>query len=428
MTTAGDLAARAADPVDGLFDLAELTVPTSGPAWPVEQVEPARPITVAGRRLVPSVVFDTYWRFAAARQDLYIARQRSPQGPWTCDPVLAVHRFTNCYRAADRVSQFLIKDVIYGGNQQPDEVVFRVLLFKLFNRITTWEMLQSDLGELTWAEFDIARYERVLDQAFTAGQRLYSAAYVVPPPQLGRQRKHANHLELVMLMMNSGAARRIVDAEGLHEVFDILKSFPAIGDFLGYQFAIDINYSEVTGYDEDEFVVAGPGARDGIRKCFGPAADGIEQDVIRYMADHQQEHFHRLGLSFAGLRGRPLKLIDCQNLFCEVDKYARVVHPHVIGHSGRQRIKQRYRPVLGCVSAGWFPPKWGINVTDDARESGIAREPRLAAPRPQAVASVTAASAATPSATATSRMVTAPVPQAGSPWATPSSVTTRGER
>jgi hypothetical protein len=78
------------------------------------------------------------------------------------------------------------------------------------------------------------------------------------------------------------------------------------------------------------------------------------------MADHQEEHFARLGLRFAGLRGRRLQLIDCQNLFCEVDKYARVAHPDVQGISGRTRIKQAFRPV-GEPMPAWFPPKWGIN-------------------------------------------------------------------
>ena len=75
-----------------------------------------------------------------------------------------------------------------------------------------------------------------------------------------------------------------------------------------------------------------------------PATGGIEAEVIRYMADTQDEHFARLGLPFAGLRGRRrLQLIDCQNLFCEVGKYARVAHPEALGISGRTRIKQAYR-------------------------------------------------------------------------------------
>jgi hypothetical protein len=39
------------------------------------------------------------------------------------------------------VSQYLIRDVVYAGPQDPEEVVFRVLLFKFFNRIETWELL-----------------------------------------------------------------------------------------------------------------------------------------------------------------------------------------------------------------------------------------------------------------------------------------------
>ena len=317
-----------------------------------EKMEPAPQIMVCGRRLEPTQVFDTYWRFAAARQALYGARLQGRAAPWTCDPILRRHRFTNCYRAANRVSQFLISQVIYQGPQDPDNVAFRTLLFKVFNRIPTWQRLEAVLGEMSWQEYDYARYERVLTAAFQRGQRLYSAAYVVPPPQFGESRKHANHLRLLELMMSTGVAEKVRAAGSLRGAFEVLRSYPAIGDFLAYQYVIDLNYSQVLEYDEMEFVVPGPGARDGIRKCFGRSADGVEADVIRYMADRQEEHFARLGLSFGGLRGRRLQLIDCQNLFCEVDKYARVAHPDVRGVSGRTRIKQSFRPVAEPVRRG----------------------------------------------------------------------------
>jgi alpha-glutamyl/putrescinyl thymine pyrophosphorylase clade 1 len=318
-------------------------------------------ITICGRRLVPTPVFDTYWRFAAERHGLYETRLRGQPAPWTSDPILRRHRFTNCYRAADRVSQFLISQVIYEGSQEPGEVVFRTLLFKVFNRIPTWQRLETGMGEVSWREYDYARYERVLTAAFTSGERLYSAAYVVPPPAFGEARKHANHLRLLEMMMSTGVAGKVRSAGSLRGAFEVLRSYPAIGDFLAYQYVIDLNYSTVLAYDEMEFVMPGPGARDGIRKCFGRSADGIESNVIRYMADHQEEHFARLGLHFGGLQGRRLQLIDCQNLFCEVDKYARVAHPDVKGISGRTRIKQSFRPVAEPVPA-WFPPKWGINA------------------------------------------------------------------
>lgn len=319
------------------------------------------PIEVAGRVLKPSPVFDTYWRFAAARQEVYLARVEGQPGPWTHDPILLRHRFTNCYRAADRVSQYLITNVSYDGDQAWEEVFFRTIVFKLFNRLSTWQLLSESLGEIRWDQYSFDLYNEVLSRAFQSGEKLYSAAYVMPAPHLSEVRKHSNHLRLIELMMRSSAAQRIQDSAKMQDAFTVLRGFPGMGDFLAYQYLIDLNYSAGLDFDEMEFVVPGPGAKDGIRKCFGPASAGIEHEIIRYMADHQEEHFARLDLSFPGLWGRPLQLIDCQNLFCEVDKYARVAHPEVEGLSGRTRIKQTFRRDPAPVAA-WFPPKWGINA------------------------------------------------------------------
>jgi hypothetical protein len=321
---------------------------------------PVDSIMVAGRRVRPTKVFDTYWRFAAERQQVYQARLRGEPRPWTTDSIIAAHRFTNCYRAADRVSQHLIREVIYRGSQDADEVLFRILLFKFFNRISTWRLLHSALGELTWATFRLDRYEDALCEAFSRGEPIYSAAYVIPPPQLGARRKHTNHLLLLQQMLRGGLRHKLQTCASMAEAFHLLGSYPGMGDFLAYQLLVDINYSTVINFDEMDFVVPGPGARDGLRKCFGPASRGIEADLIRYVSDTQEGHFIRLGLSFLGLNGRRLQLIDCQNLFCEVDKYARMAHPEITGYSGRTRIRQRFTPVDDVLTA-WFPPKWGVN-------------------------------------------------------------------
>lgn len=334
------------------------------------EVESPQPISwtrfsaaIGGQVFETSPVFDTYWHFAARRQAIYEARVAGQRGTWTSDPVLARHRFTNCYRAADRVSQFVIRDVIYQGDQEPAEVVFRILLFKLFNKIDTWKLLIAELGVPRLAEFDVNRFGAVLDEAFARGRSLYSAAYVMPSAAFGQARKHSNHLRLLAHMMDTDVVGTLAAAETMRDAFETLRSYRGLGDFLAFQFLIDINYSTVLDFDEMDYVVAGPGARDGIRKCFGPLSAGCERHIIEYMAASQHDHFQRLGLSFPGLFGRPLQLIDCQNLFCEVDKYARAVHPDIIGVSGRTRIKQRFRASPAAMPA-WFPPKWGLNTPD----------------------------------------------------------------
>jgi hypothetical protein len=273
--------------------------------------------------------------------------------------VLGTHRFTNAYRASDRVSQYLISNVLYHGQQEPEEVFFRAILFKLFNRIETWEALRRNFGLPTWRTFDFEAYAAVLDDLIERGERVYSAAYIMPSPAFGSPRKHRNHLRLLEHMMRDSAPSRISRARSLRDVFEILRGYPSLGDFLAFQFAIDLNYSEMIDFSEMEFVVAGPGARDGIRKCFSDTSGLTEAEIIREIAGRADFEFARLGLKFRNLWGRALQLIDCQNLFCEVSKYARVAHPEVKGGSGRTRIKQKFLPRPTPIPQ-WYPPKWGI--------------------------------------------------------------------
>lgn len=352
-----DLAVQDALPLT--MDLSAGPVDTR-PRRPQAGGPPPASITVAGRTLPVSPVFDTYWRFAAERQSVYTSRVAGLPGPWTQDRILLSHRFTNAYRAADRVSQYLIRSVQYTGDRSFEEIFFRTLLFKTFNKVDTWELLADQIGRPEWRSFDIDHYDSVLSEAFASGRRLYSAAYVMPAPRFGAKRKHTNHLRLLQHMMLTGLPSSIQNAETMAAAFELLRAQSGIGNFLAFQYLIDLNYSEGLRFDEMEYVVAGPGARDGIRKCFGASAAGIEAEVIQYMASTQDDHFMRLGLNFDRLGSRPLQLIDCQNLFCEVDKYSRIAHPDVIGISGRTRIKQKFRQDTSPIEA-WFPPKWGIN-------------------------------------------------------------------
>lgn len=318
-------------------------------------------ITVTKKQPTATYVLDTYWRFAAARQEIFFNRLNGNTA-LTTDPILLKHKFTNAYRAADRVSQYLISEVIYQGDQSANELLFRILLFKIFNKIETWQLLQHELGEVTWRNYNFSLYNQILHQARQAGEPIYSGAYMMASGSsaFGYARKHENHLKLIEQMMHVQLAGMVSSATSLQAVYQLLSGFPTIGKFLAYQYAIDINYSTLTNFSEMDFVVPGPGAKDGIRKCFSSLGDYTEADVIRYVTDRQEQEFERLGIDFKSLWGRPLQLIDCQNLFCETDKYARVAHPEAGGISNRTRIKQLYTRIDRDIHY-FFPPKWGLN-------------------------------------------------------------------
>lgn len=324
----------------------------------------------------PTIVLDSYWRFAAERQEIFFRRLQGLRRPWTHDPILEEHKFTNAYRASDRVSQYLIRRVIYRDDLPgtEEEVCFRILVYKLFNKIETWELLEAELGAVTYADYSFKRYDGILARALQKGQRIYSAAYIMPPggTAFGHAAKHQNHLRLLELMMRDELPLKLAGLKKMQQAFELLRSYPTIGDFLAYQFATDINYSTVTDFPEMEFVMPGPGALDGIRKCFASLGGLNEPEIIRLMADIQADEFARLGLQFRSLFGRPLQLIDCQNLFCETDKYARVAHPEFVGRTGRSRIKQKFSPIAEPI-AFWYPPKWGLNDTVAGFQGRIAK-------------------------------------------------------
>ena len=312
----------------------------------------------------PTVVFDTYWRFAAERQKIFFKKLENAPIPWTSDRVLSTYKFTNAYRASDRTSQYLIRNVIYRDDLpvSANEVFFRIMVFKLFNKIETWQLLENKIGSIIYAEYSFDRYDRVLTEAMQAEQTIYSAAYIMPSggKTFGHSVKHRNHLKLIELMMADELPHKLADATNMHKGFDLLREYPTLGDFLAYQFITDVNYSEITNFSEMDFVIPGPGALDGIRKCFLDLGGLNEPEIIKFMADIQESEFERLGLDFQSLWGRNLQLIDCQNLFCEVDKYARMKHSDIAGISGRTRIKQKYSANTQPIDY-WYPPKWGIN-------------------------------------------------------------------
>ena len=246
--------------------------------------------------LTSTPVFDTLWKFAAERQAIFHRRAQGLPGPWTDDPVLAEYKFTCPYRAADRVSQYLIRNVIYlkgqPGAQEPDlhtpeEVFFRTMLFKLFNKIDTWEWLNVDLDEpLTHYAFLRGHCHSVLEQLVANGAAVYSPAYMVPSPPKGfvHSRKWEAHLHILNRMMADGLPARLAETPHMDSAFRLMREYPMIGDFLAYQFVTDLNYSDVFPWSEMEFTIPGPGGQ------------GRHQQVLlrHWTPDPGQHHPHDL--------------------------------------------------------------------------------------------------------------------------------------
>ena len=330
----------------------------------------------------PSTLYPILWRFASERQRIYLRRLFGAPPPWTNDPVLTAYRFTNVFRAADRVSQYLIRLAYSDKGASRDTLFLRTILFKIFNRIDTWQKITEKLGLPVADRFDYAACDDLLADRRRSGP-IYSAAYIMPSGGRSVVPKHRMHLQLIRDMIADGLPAKLEETRSLRDAYRLLLAWPTLGPFLAFQYAIDLNYTSLTSHAEQEFVVAGPGALDGLAKCFESLGDFTPAETIVWLTERQDEEFERYDLPFRGLWGRPLQPIDVQNLLCEVSKYTRATHPAVTGRSGRSRIKQRFT-AAGTLPRPFFPPKWGLN----GRIDGSFSDRRLAVPRSEAAQAV----------------------------------------
>ncbi|MBD3194383.1 MAG: hypothetical protein GF317_04960 [Candidatus Lokiarchaeota archaeon] len=315
-------------------------------------------------------VWDIFWYWVKERQNIFYKRLRGEPAPWTNDKIFQTYKFTNAYRVCDRTSQYLLKNVIYCANKKEfDErdIVFRILLFKIFNKIETWKALENKFGVIKASNFDFESYYNFI-RDLNNKQAVLSSAYMLstasPKYLYGMPTRFGNYLMFLnTAIFKDKLYKRIIGAKclSLRFVYKLLLQYKGLSRFLAYQYSIDLNYSELINFDEDSFVVAGGGALRGIEKMVVDHDKCKPEHIIMKMVKEQ----NRTSFSHYNLFGRDLKAIDLQNVFCEVDKYTRVKYPELDYKLGFAKLGKLKRIKHKFVSNDepinyFFPPKWRI--------------------------------------------------------------------
>lgn len=320
-------------------------------------------------------VFRYYFYFIQERMNMFWRRCEG-KTLLTNDPILREYKFTNVYRACDRVSQYLLRHVIYNKVEKysPEDMLLRILVFKIFNKIETWEYLNQVYGEITIHHFDVKKISALLSERQRYAP-IFNNAYMMTGSHKRYDYLPTKHEKwLTMLkeeLLGEGIIDNVLKAHSLEEIYLLLRGCSFLGGFLAYQYSIDFNYSPYINFDENSFVVAGIGAIRGIQKCFLSHGSSYE-DAIRYTQQHFKELQAKYGFTdFKPLKGHEPTLLDLQNCFCETDKYLRAKMPDLL--IGNKRIKQKYKPQDASIHY-MFPPKWQLESFD---EHLLLREPTL---------------------------------------------------
>lgn len=331
----------------------------------------------------PNENFKYYLYFITERMSIFWSRNYDLPEPHTEDPILAKHKFTNSYRSLDRVSQFLIGNVLYDekgleNDRDTEDIFWRTILFKHFNKIETWRALENEFGEIV-LETPINEIEKFLTN-LAKTEPIYSNAYMQTasfmrnPEIMGRnglyagQPKHSAYLQLFQnsfFKNNAKGMYNILKSQSLEELQNrLVEGTVGIGKFISMQFAIDLNYGLIFNFDENDHIVAGPGAERGIERTFDIKGKPNYVEIIKWVTKELPNLLHDYGYGerFIPLPNRMPKLIDMQSNFCETDKYLRGAGIKTEGiEVDGKRIKQIFKPTKKKINYK-FPPKWGVEI------------------------------------------------------------------
>jgi len=290
---------------------------------------------------------------------------------YTKDETFQDYKFTNVYRSLDRVSQYMLKEVI--KKTQSDEkytkedLIWRIIVFKHFNLPSTWESVLKEQDVV----FNRDNFKSMLDVLDKHEDKLYNNAFMLyrgfsTIPKTKEMIKKYNitetiekksyrlYLTVLFEMLNEYLMKDILNTNSLEEIYNKFLEVPMFGNFLAMQFTTDLNYTDIFKYDENSFVVASVGSKRGIDKCFtGKKNEQDYVDIIKSV----KENFWELSEHFLDEKPRLLpnydpSLMDLQNCFCETDKYLRNVKEFANG----MRIKQKYHPIKEKIE--YIFPKW----------------------------------------------------------------------
>lgn len=280
-----------------------------------------------------------YFNFVVNRHAIWEKRQAGHPGPWTANPYLW-RKYTNVFRVLDPGSQYVVE--MMKDAPTPADALARAFLYRYTNRPETWDYLKQELGHWPLAEdMNEDLILHLVDYRIAGGQ-VFSGAYIIMPAPNTKGDKAAHAVALTSRLMHPEspvrAVEAVVGASTQYAAFEALRSHHGVGDFMAMQVLTDWGYYW-SGWDENTFVVAGPGSKKGIAHM----SRDKPEDFIREIRD---EWYQRADCPLIPLPNglhRPPSLMDIQNTFCEFSKYMRAImdpkkptRPYVPAHPGPQ--------------------------------------------------------------------------------------------
>lgn len=285
---------------------------------------------------------DLFWKYIIERYRIYLKKKNGEEYPWTQDPILLKWKFTNVFRETDPGTLFVINNIIPNLSFDFENLLFNIIIYRIYNKIETFKYI----GNQKINNYDIETLEKSLREIVNNGNKVFTNAFIVPSyrficpekDKIGRSCILIDKIKNIIPIISEN----ILSKKNSEYTFTEILKLPGIGKFLSYQICVDLGYWNTDIFNEDVFVIAGPGCINGLNKLFIDKKKLSYEECISYLVKKQYEGFQSNNIDinsfFKDRENSYLNLMSIENCLCEISKYLKVYY-----NEGRARNKYNYK-------------------------------------------------------------------------------------
>lgn len=307
-----------------------------------------------------AVAVKHFYDFVTERYKIHIRKDFLKQkAPWTNNPILLQYKFCNIRREHDRQSQYLIKNISTNPCLSIEDKIVNSFYFRAWNNWDTMKDLGGPWPAKSLYSSQMKEQVRPIYQKLATedpDRKWWSSAYnqggtkqAWGYPNPNRKVDKEDYIPLRVFhigpwLKEHNTIEKLLNASDQKVAFEAIREIQGFADFLAYQIFVDLTYIEDFPFSENEFVVAGPGCRNGLNKLFDDY-DGLTlEEALFWLADNVDEIFNKIhppfwaGRLFVDLpqEDRFFSVMCLENCMCEFCKYIRTVEGN-----GRPRVKYK---------------------------------------------------------------------------------------
>lgn len=321
--------------------------------------------------------------------------------PWTEDPILKNHKFTNTRRENDRQSKYLINGICNNDRLSMADKIMNCILFRMFNKYDIFVILGGPWTLEEIREWDTESFRATLKQidddcggdgkfftnAFNTGGLKQSTAFPEQEPNM-KEVRYGGHIVTLrqgdkvqeldykiardiakadldatidgwerymplrilryvkyMATQRMDIIENILTAEDQKAAYKALFEIRGFSNFLAYQVWVDLTYCPEYDFSENEFTISGPGCIKGVDHLFTDRDGMTHDECIFWLRDNQHEVYRKFGYEpedfWVGCKPEDqcMNVMQLENSFCELGKYLRCIAALENGEKPRTRVK-----------------------------------------------------------------------------------------